>query len=116
MLSEEDKKFYNDDGSLKISIYQLNTLHMAIMLSTNQFMTYLLHLQLRYVEGDLIENSEYCAGSDLVAIIFGAIIYKFLGGLKATYVLGFTISTIGSLGILFIENNYQDDPSVLHPS
>ena len=112
-LTEQDKVFYNQDGSLKSFIYRLNTAHMTIMLTTSQFMTFLLHFQMRYLEGNLYENSEYQGASDLIAVIFGVIIYNFLGGLKATYFLAFSISTVGTLGILYIENNFEDHPELL---
>jgi hypothetical protein len=35
-------------------------------------------------------------------------IYSFLGGLKATYALGFIVSTVGTLGILHRLNDIKD--------
>lgn len=115
VVTPEDKYFYTEDGVLRESIYRLNTAHMTTMLACAQFMTYLLHFQLRFLEGDIYLNSEFCGGSDALAIIFGAIIYNFLGGLKATYFFAFCISSVGILGILYVENNFEQHPEVLQP-
>ena len=66
-------------------------------------------MQLKYLEGSIFTNSNYCAISSATAIVFGSIIYSFLGGLKPTYSLGFIVSTIGCLGILHRINDLNDN-------
>lgn len=52
--------------------------------------------------------------ADILAIILVAIIDTFTGGLIFTYFFAFSISAFGLLGILYIENNYETDPSIAH--
>lgn len=80
-----------------------NVVRMTIMWSSVSFSTYLLHFQLKYLEGDIFTNNNYCAISDLFAVIWGGYFYnKF--GLKITYYLSFGIGIFGGLGVLYLEN------------
>lgn len=96
-------------------VYKWNVMRMAVMQSSLYFMTFLIYFQLKYLQGNIYENACYCGVSDALAIIFATILYTFLGGLKPTYVLSFLVSCIGALGILHIENNFETDPTVMHP-
>jgi hypothetical protein len=113
-INDDDLRFYDNRGEMLNSTYRMNVFHVTVMLTTAQMMTFLLHFMLRYLQGDLFENSDFCAVGDAIAIIFGVFIYNFLGGLKPTYYLAFLVSSVGCLGILYIENNYQTNPDVLH--
>ncbi len=81
---------------------------MTIMTSCLIFSGFLLHFQLKYLQGNIFDLSYYCAASDFTAVLFGSIIYSFLGGLKASYALGFMVSTVGTLGILHRLNDIKD--------
>lgn len=89
--------------------YKINIVKMSIMWSMIGFATYILHYQLKYLQGNKFENNNYIAISEVIAILFGGFIYSFMGGLKATYWLAFIISTVGGLGILHRENNFDSD-------
>lgn len=81
---------------------------MTLMHCAIAFSGYLLHFQLKYLEGSIFTNSDYCAVSALVAVIFGGLIYSLLGGIKPTYLLGFILSTVGTLAILHRINDLAD--------
>lgn len=89
--------------------FKLNVARMSLMWSMVIFSTYLLHFQLKYLDGNIFENNNYCAVSEMLAILCGGFIYSFMGGLKATYLLAFSISTVGGLGILHRENNPEEE-------
>jgi hypothetical protein len=89
--------------------FKINIFKMCVMWSMVGFATYILHFQLKYLHGNIFENTNYIAISEVIAILFGGFIYSFMGGLKATYSLAFCISIVGGLGILHRENNYDSD-------
>ena len=75
---------------------------MTIMWSCVCFCTYLLHFQLKYLQGSIFVNNNYCAISDAIAVMCGGYIYsKF--GLKITYYLSYALSLIGGAGIMVLE-------------
>lgn len=75
---------------------------MTIMWSAVSFTTYLLHFQLKYLQGNIFVNSNYCALADSIAVIAGGLIFAKLG-LKNTYYVAFSFGLIGGLGILQTE-------------
>lgn len=93
--------------------FKANVLRMTLMHCIIAFASFLLHFQLKYLEGSIFVNSNYCAVSALAAILSGGLIYAFLGGIKPAYFLGFAASTIGSLAILHRINDAQDQKHLL---
>lgn len=84
------------------SEFKWNILRMTIMWSAVSFCTYLLHFQLKYLQGSIFTNNNYCAISDAIAVMCGGYIYsKF--GLKITYYFSYFLSIIGGAGILILE-------------
>jgi hypothetical protein len=84
------------------SEFHWNIFRMTIMWSCVSFCTYLLHFQLKYLQGSIFTNNNYCAISDAIAVMCGGCIYsKF--GLKITYYLSYVLSIIGGGGILLLE-------------
>ena len=79
------------------------------------FTTVLLHFQLKYLEGSIFMNANYYAVSEILAIIFGGFIFYFMGGLKPSYILAFSISIVGALGILYRQNNPEESQMHLLP-
>ena len=72
------------------------------MWSAVSFTTYLLHFQLKYLQGNIFVNSNYCAIADSVAVVAGGLIFAKLG-LKNTYYVAFSLGLIGGVGILQTE-------------
>lgn len=107
-MSEEEKKYYDKYGYLHNDVFKRNVQRMTIMLCLIAFSGYLLHMQMKYLEGSIFTNSNYCAVSSAIAIIFGSLIYSFLGGIKPTYILGFIVSIVGCLAILHRINDLHD--------
>lgn len=107
-LSDEERRYYDRLGNMHDSVFRRNVLRMTIMHSLIAFCGFLLHLQLKYLEGSIYTNSNYCAISAIIAILSGSLIYAFLGGIKPTYFLGFVVSTIGTLAILHRINDLAD--------
>ena len=112
IITEEDKAFYNNHGVMLTNIYRMNTVRITLMLSSLYFMTFLVYFQLKYLYGDIYENSYFLGAADVLAIVSVVIIDSFMGGLIFTYYLAFGICTFGLLGILYIENNFETDPSI----
>jgi hypothetical protein len=75
---------------------------MTIMWCSVSFATYLLHFQLKYLQGNIFMNNYYCAISDAIAVLSGGFIYSKLG-LKVTYYIAFLLGIVGGLGILYIQ-------------
>ena len=71
------------------------------------FTTYLLHFQLKYLEGDLFTNNKFCAITDFIACFFGGYVYKMFG-LKRTYYISISLGIIGGLGVLYLESMHSD--------
>ena len=105
IITEEEKKYYDRLGNMREPTFKLNAGFLALMWSTAAFSTFLLHFQLKYLAGNIFENTDYCAASEVVAILFGGLIYNYMGGIKPTYFLAFLVSTVGGLGILHKTND-----------
>ena len=75
---------------------------MTIMWSAVSFTTYLLHFQLKYLQGSIFINDYYCGLSDTMAVIFGGLIFSRLG-LKNTYYFAYAMGLAGGIGILYLE-------------
>ena len=84
-----------------------NLIKMTIMWSSVCFTTYLLHFQLKYLEGDMFTNNKFCAITDFMAAFLGCQIYKIFG-LKKTYYLSLSIGIIGGLGVLYLESMHSE--------
>jgi hypothetical protein len=74
---------------------------MTILWTTTLFPTYLIWFQLKYLKGDIFENTYYYAISDIISRIFGGIIYSEFG-MKRSIIVSQTISLIGGAAIYFI--------------
>ena len=107
-LTLSEQKFYDRKGDMLLRAFKWNVGHISIMWSLSLFNTFLLHLQLKYLNGNIFENSNYCGASEVFAVVFGGIIYNFMGGLIPTYFLASSISIFGSLGILYQENHLDE--------
>lgn len=79
-----------------------NLVKMTIMWSCICFTTYLLHFQLKYLEGDMFTNNKTCAVTEIIAMYIGGYVYKTFG-LKKTYYFSITIGIIGGFGVLYLE-------------
>ena len=88
--------------------FKANVARISAMWSLFAFSTFLLHFQLKYLYGNLFDNNNFCAVSQIAAIVFGGLIYSYMGGLKPTYYLAFLISSFGGLAILYRENNEEE--------
>ena len=84
------------------SVYRWNVVRMSIMWASVAFTTYLLHFQLKYLQGNIFTNNNYCAISDFIAVAVGGVIYH-QKGLKWTYYFSFGLGLIGGIGILYLE-------------
>ena len=60
----------------------------------------------------MYENAYFMGAADVLAILFVVIIDNFMGGLIFTYYLAFGICAFSLLGMLYIENNFETDPSI----
>jgi hypothetical protein len=100
-----ERRYYNKRGKMLDRTLKTNVARLSIMWSFWSFLTYTLHFQLKYLYGNIFENTNYCGASDAIAILSGGFIYTFMGGLVPTYYLAFGISTFGGLAILYRENN-----------
>jgi len=74
---------------------------MGYMFLTCSFCTYLIFYQLKYLKGNIFTNSYYVQFADLLACIFGGIIYSRFG-MKITFAISFLFAFIGSLSIFLI--------------
>jgi hypothetical protein len=72
------------------------------MWSTVCFTTYLLHFQLKYLQGNIFTNNNYCAISDFFAVALGGYLFQKLG-LKLMYYGSFSLGLIGGVGIYYME-------------
>ena len=91
-----------EDEEMPQSQYYWNIARMTIMWSAVSFTTYLLHFQLKYLQGSIFINDYYCGLSDTMAVIFGGLIYSRLG-LKNTYYFAYAMGLAGGIGILYLE-------------
>jgi len=79
-----------------------HTLRMTINWSTVSFTSYLLHYQLKFLEGSIFVNNNYSAISDFIAIIVGSQMFYHIG-VKKGYMISFTSGCIGGSIILYLE-------------
>lgn len=86
--------------------YIKNIIKMSIMWSAICFTSYLLHFQLKYLEGDLFTNNNVIALTDFIACATGGYIYQKFG-LKITYYLSIIIGIVGGLCIMYLENMHE---------
>ena len=101
---EENKTVaINNNNSIKVSDsqYQWNLLKMTIMWSTTVFATYLLMFQLKYLKGNIFQNTKSYAISDGVSRMCGGIFFARFG-FKKTFIMAYIISIIGGVGIYIV--------------
>lgn len=82
--------------------YYFNVMRMSINWTTVSFTTYLLHYQLKFLQGSIFKNNNYSAISDAFAIIAGGQLF-YRVGIKRAYIISFSCGIIGGLGILYLE-------------
>lgn len=78
----------------------------AILLSSCSFNYFMINFDLKYLPGDIFVNTIVAT---VFEIIFYSISYSLFHtlGLKKSFVLGFVISLIGSLPLIFVGKNYE---------
>ncbi len=80
---------------------QVNLVVMAYMWMCCSFAYYMIIFYLKYLPGDIYNNSLSSSGTDLIASICGGAMYSKLG-IKKSFTLLWGISTVGGLIIIFL--------------
>ena len=89
---------------LKQRDIQVNLLVMTYMWGTVSFTYYLISFQLKYLPGDVYNNSMASSGSELLAYILGGILYNKIG-IRLAFCFSYLISVVGGVMILFWGTN-----------
>ena len=89
---------------LKQRDIQINLLVMTYMWGTVSFTYYLISFQLKYLPGDVYNNSMASSASELLAYILGGILYKKIG-IRLAFCFSYLISVVGGAMILFWGTN-----------
>lgn len=87
------------------SQYYWNIFKMIIIWTTSIFSTYLVLFQLKYIKGNIYENTKYYAISDAISRFFGGVIYNQFGIMKS-FIISFAITLIGAIVIYLVDINY----------
>jgi MFS family permease len=85
------------------SEYQWNIFKMMIIWTTTVFSTYLIMFQLKYLKGNIYENTNSYAISDTVSRIFGGFIYARYG-MKRALIVSYTVALMGGAGLYFVQS------------
>lgn len=83
-----------------------NLMVMAYMWACCSFSYYMVIFYLKYLPGNIYNNSFASSGTDCIAVLFGGLFYSKLG-IKKTFSLLFSCSVIGGLLIIFIGQNNE---------
>ena len=75
---------------------------MIVIWTTTVFSTYLIMYQLKYLRGNIFQNTNSYSISDAFSRIFGGIVYENLG-LRKSFILAYTIALVGGICIYFIQ-------------
>lgn len=89
---------------LKQRVIVVNLIVMAYMWAACSFGYYMIIFYLKYLPGNIYNNSLSSGGTDLIAVVFSGVLYGKLG-LRKTVTGLFTLSTIGGLMIIFLGEN-----------
>ena len=84
---------------LKQRVVLQNLLLMAYMWSAVSFCYYMISFQLKYLPGDIYENSLASSGSELLAYLIGGLCYSFLK-IRKSFAISFVIALVGGILIL----------------
>jgi len=74
---------------------------MAYMWTATSFTYYMIAFQLKYLKGNIYNNSLASGGSEMVAIAISGVLYTKLG-LKKSFTLLYALSCVGGCCILFL--------------
>ena len=96
----DDALLSNEQYAQKMVLW--HTIRMTINWTTVSFTSYLLHYQLKFLQGSIFINNNYSAISDFIAIIVGGQMFYTLG-IKKGYMVSFSCGMIGGGIILYLE-------------
>lgn len=74
---------------------------MTIMWTQASFNQFLLSAQMKYLEGNIFINFYIFGAAGILAVIIGGCVYSTYG-LKFSFLISFSMSIIGSIGMLLI--------------
>lgn len=75
---------------------------MTIMWTQASFNQFLLSAQMKYLEGNIFINFYIFGAAGILAVIIGGCVYSTYG-LKFSYLISFSMSVIGCIGMLLIQ-------------
>jgi len=74
---------------------------MTVMWTQASFNQFLLSAQMKYLEGNIFINFYIFGAAGILAVIIGGAVYSNYG-LKFSFLISFSMSIIGSIGMLLI--------------
>ena len=75
---------------------------MTVMWTQGSFNSFLLSAQMKYLEGNIFINFYMFGFAGFTAVLIGGYLFS-RHGLKFTYILSFTLSILGCVGMFIIE-------------
>lgn len=92
---------------LRQRVIQVNLIVMAYMWAACSFGYYMIIFYLKYLPGNIYNNSLSNGGSDLIAVLTAGYLYGSLG-IRKSFTLLFAMSVVGGLTIIFVGESRLD--------
>ena len=86
------------------SDYEWNLFKMVFIWTMTIFSSNLIMLQLKYLKGNIFDNTNSFAISDALSRVFGGFVYSAYG-LQKSFMTAFGIAIVGGIGIYLIQSN-----------
>lgn len=83
------------------SEYHVNLFKMAIIWTMTIFSQYLIMFQLKYLKGNIFDNTNSFALSDAISRIFGGYVFSTYG-VRTSFVSAYMIAIAGATGIYMV--------------
>jgi MFS family permease len=86
------------------SDYEWNLFKMVFIWTMTIFSSNLIMLQLKYLRGNIFDNTNSFAISDALSRVFGGLVYSTYG-IQKSFLTAFGIAIVGGIGIYLVQSN-----------